>query len=218
MKRLRRGSRHAISWMLSALLTASVIGTAHAQSSITERSAVSELDSLKQTYTVPGFRIGGQYDLGAPETWKDGGVGGTTLESLGAAPARTAYIAVGTPERNAAGEIINAIVINAFFSGDATSMYSNWSVGGAGNAFSDGALVGPGLLFDTDRFYVIFVDALGLWGASKPSDGLGRDFPLYNYYDMVHLNYRLLREHLASVGSSCPRACPWAGPRPIIGA
>lgn len=196
MKRLRRGSRHAIGWMLSALLTASVIGTAHAQSSITERSAVPELDSLKQTYTVPGFRIGGQYDLGAPETWQDGGVGGTTLESLGAAPARTAYIAVGTPERNAEGEIINAIVINAFFSGDATSMYSNWHVGGAGNAFSGGPLVGSGLLFDTDRFYVIFVDALGLWGASKPSDGLGRDFPIYNYYDMVHLNYRLLREHL----------------------
>ncbi|MFE8033423.1 alpha/beta hydrolase [Thiohalocapsa marina] len=196
MKRLRRGPRRTIGWLLSALLTASPIVTAHAQASITERSAVPELDALKQTYEVPGFRIGGRYDLDDPDAWKDGGVGGTTLESLGAAPARTAYIAVGTPERNAEGEIINAIVINAFFSGDATSMYSNWYAGGAGNAFSGGALVGPGLLFDTDRFYVIFVDALGLWGASKPSDGLARRFPMYSYYDMVHLNYRLLREHL----------------------
>ena len=68
--------------------------------------------------------------------------------------------------------------------------------GQAGNSFSGGALVGPGLLFDTNRFYVVFVDALGLFGASKPSDGLGRKFPVYSYYDVVHLNYRLLRDHL----------------------
>ena len=68
--------------------------------------------------------------------------------------------------------------------------------GQAGNGFSGGALVGPGLLFDTNRFYVVFVDALGLFGASKPSDGLGRKFPVYSYYDVVHLNYRLLRDHL----------------------
>ena len=43
---------------------------------------------------------------------------------------------------------------------------------------------------------IVFVDALGLFGASKPSDGLGRRFPVYSYYDVVHLNYRLLRDHL----------------------
>ena len=79
-------------------------------------------------------------------------------------------------------------------------MRRRWSTtgwpGSAGNAFSGGALVGPGLLFDTNRFYVVFVDALGLFGASKPSDGLGRKFPVYSYYDVVHLNYRLLRDHL----------------------
>ena len=36
----------------------------------------------------------------------------------------------------------------------------------------------------------------GCSGASKPSDGLGRKFPVYSYYDVVHLNYRLLRDHL----------------------
>lgn len=191
-----RGARRAVQWMLSALLTLSLIGTAHAQSPITERSAVPALNDLKQTYEVPQFRIGGRYDLAKPADWADGGVGGTTLESLGAGPAKTAYIAVGTPRRNAQGEIVNAIVINTFFSGDATSMYFNWYAGQPGNAFSGGPLVGPGLLFDTDRFYVVFLDALGLWGASKPSDGLGRLFPAYSYYDMVHLNYRLLRNHL----------------------
>jgi homoserine O-acetyltransferase/O-succinyltransferase len=81
------------------------------------------LDHLKHTYQVANFRIGGNYDLATPGAWESGGAGGTTLESLGAGPAQTAYIAVGTPKRNAKGEIINAIVISTFSSGDATSMY-----------------------------------------------------------------------------------------------
>jgi pimeloyl-ACP methyl ester carboxylesterase len=157
---------------------------------------VASLDNLKKTYDVPNFRIGGKYDLAKPQAWQNGADGGTTLESLGAGPAHTAYIAVGTPRRDAKGEIVNAIVINSYYSGDATAMYNNWYPGMSGNGFSGGPLVGPGLLFDTDRFYVVFVDALGLWGASKPSDGLGRKFPIYSYYDVVQLNYRLLRDHL----------------------
>ena len=172
-----------------------VLGVASAQP-ITARSVVAGLDSLKQTYEVSNFRIGGKYDLAKPASWQGGGDGGTTLESLGGKPAHTAYIAVGTPKRNAKGEIVNAIVINSYYSGDATAMYNNWYAGQPGNGFSGGALVGPGLLFDTNRFYVVFVDALGLWGASKPSDGLGRKFPVYSYYDVTHLNYRLLRDHL----------------------
>jgi homoserine O-acetyltransferase len=42
----------------------------------------------------------------------------------------------------------------------------------------------------------VFLDAIGLWGASKPSHGLGRKFPHYNYMDMVVANQRLLRDHL----------------------
>ena len=177
----------------AALLAA---GSAVAQQPITPRSVVTALDGRKLTHEVPNFRIGGKYDLAQPAAWANGGVGGATLESLGAKPARTAYIALGTPQRNAKGEIVNAIVINSYYSGDATAMYNNWVPGQAGNKFSGGALVGPGLLFDTNRFYVVFVDALGLFGASKPSDGLGRKFPVYSYYDVVHLNYRLLRDHL----------------------
>jgi len=178
---------------LAALLAT---GPAAAQQPLTPRSVVAALDAKKLTYEVPNFRIGGKYDLAQPAAWADGGVGGTTLESLGAKPARTSYIAMGTPKRNAKGEIVNAIVINSYYSGDATAMANNWVAGHAGNTFSGGALVGPGLLFDTNRFYVVFVDALGLFGASKPSDALGRKFPVYSYYDVVHLNYRLLRDHL----------------------
>ncbi len=188
--------RRLANWLVSAFLMLMLAGTASAQQTLTPRSAVQSLDKLKQTYEVKNFRIGGKYDLARPDAWALGGEGGTTLESLGADPARTAYIAVGTPKKNAKGEIVNAIVISSYYSGDATTMYSNWYAGQAGNEFSGGALVGPGLLFDTDRFYVIFLDALGLWGASKPSDGLGRKFPVYSYYDVVQLNYRLLRDHL----------------------
>jgi homoserine acetyltransferase len=168
-------------------------GAATAQQAITPRSVVAEMDGTKKTYEVPDFPIGGKYDVAKPASF---GEGGKTLESLGGKPAHTAYIAMGTPKRNAKGEIVNAIVINSYYSGDATAMCNNWCAGKAGNGFSGGALVGPGLLFDTDRFYVVFVDALGLWGASKPSDGLGRKFPVYSYYDVVQLNYRLLRDHL----------------------
>lgn len=186
----------AATLMLALSIALPLAGLAHAQAAVTERSAVAALDKLKQTYEVRNFRIGGKYNLATPKAWENGGEGGTTLESLGAAPARSSYIAVGTPKRNDKGEIINAIVISTFFSGDATSMYNSWYEGQSGNGFSGGALVGPGRQFDTDRFYVIFLDGLGLWGASKPSDGLGRKFPVYSYYDMTQLNYRLLRDHL----------------------
>lgn len=190
------GWRGGMRWLASLTLTLTMAFTVNAQQSLTARSVVAAQDKLKQSYSVKNFRIGGKYDLANPSSWENGAEGGTTLESLGAPPATTAYMALGTPKRNAKGEIVNAIVINSYYSGDATTMYTNWVAGQAGNAFSGGALVGPGLLFDTNRFYVVFVDALGLWGASKPSDGLGRKFPVYSYYDMVQLNYRLLRDHL----------------------
>ncbi|MBA2963782.1 MULTISPECIES: alpha/beta hydrolase [Ramlibacter] len=197
MGRLLPSLPGVVAGCLFALVAALVpLVPAHAQQTLTPRSVVAELDGLKQTWTLPNFRIGGKYDLADPKAWENGAPDGVTLESLGAGPARTAYIAVGTPKRNAKGEIVNAIVVSSYYSGDATAMYNNWYAGQKGNGFSGGALVGPGLLFDTNRFYVVFVDGLGLWGASKPSDGLGRKFPVYSYYDMVQLNYRLLRDHL----------------------
>ena len=73
-------------------------------------------------------------------------------------------------------------------------MYEQWVKGAA---LSGGVpIIGPGRPIDTDRYYVIMVDPLGTWGASKPSDGLGIKFPQYSYYDMVQANYRLLRDGL----------------------
>jgi homoserine acetyltransferase len=165
-----------------------------AAESLTRRSSQEQHDGLKQYYEIPDFRLGGRYDLGNPSSWSFGGEGGKTLESLGAGKLRTAYIAVGTPRRNAAGEITNAVVINSYYSGDSTDMYEQWVKGTA--LSGKDPVIGPGRPIDTNRYYVVMVDPLGTWGESKPSDGLGIKFPQYSYFDMVQANYRMLRDHL----------------------
>jgi homoserine O-acetyltransferase len=176
---------------LFLLLVATSIAVAQP---FTRRSSQPQHDGLKQYYEIPDFRLGGRYDLGDPAKWEFGGEGGATLESLGGGKLRMAYIAVGTPRRNAAGEITNAVVISSYYSGDSTDMYEQWV---KGTALSGGIpIIGSGRPIDTDRYYVVMVDPLGTWGASKPSDGLGTKFPQYSYYDMVQANYRLLRDHL----------------------
>jgi homoserine O-acetyltransferase/O-succinyltransferase len=107
-----------------------------------------------------------------------------------------AYITVGTPRRDKAGNIVNAVIVSSCYGGDSTSMYDFWHEGGKNNEFSKGAIIGPGKLIDTDSYYVIFLDAIGMWGAGKPSDGLGPKFPKYTILDMVQANYRLLRDEL----------------------
>jgi homoserine O-acetyltransferase len=161
----------------------------------TRRSSQQQHDGLKQYYEIADFRLGGKYDLNAsPDRWRHGGEGGMTLESLGGGKLRTAYIAIGTPRRNTAGEIVNAVVISSYYSGDSTDMYEQWV---KGTALSGGVpIIGSGRPIDTDKYYVVMVDPLGTWGASKPSDGLGIKFPQYSYFDMVQANYRMLRDHL----------------------
>jgi homoserine O-acetyltransferase len=176
---------------LLVLLIATPIAAAE---SFTRRSSQMQHDELKKTVEIANFRLGGKYDLSDPSKWENGGEGGVTLESLGGGKLHSAYIAVGTPRRNGAGEITNAVIINSYYSGDSTDMYEQWV---KGSALSGGVpIIGPGRPIDTDRYYVIMVDPLGTWGASKPSDGLGIKFPQYTYYDMVQANYRMLRDNL----------------------
>lgn len=172
-----------------------LIGTSFALAQpFTRRSSQMQHDELKKTYEIANFRLGGKYDLADPSKWENGGEGGVTLESLGAGKLRTAYIAIGNARRNAAGEITNAVIVNSYYSGDSTDMYEQWVKGAA---LSGGVpIIGPGRPIDTDRYYVVMVDPLGTWGASKPSDGLGIKFPQYSYYDMVQANYRMLRDGL----------------------
>ncbi|MGY3037743.1 homoserine O-acetyltransferase [Bradyrhizobium sp. USDA 4354] len=188
-----KGSEAMRRALVSAVLL--LIGTSLALAQpFTRRSSQVQHDELKKTYEIANFRLGGKYDLSDPSKWDNGGEGGVTLESLGGGKLRTAYIAIGNARRNAAGEITNAVIVNSYYSGDSTDMYEQWVKGAA---LSGGVpIIGPGRPIDTDRYYVVMVDPLGTWGASKPSDGLGAKFPQYSYYDMVQANYRMLRDGL----------------------
>jgi len=184
--------------LFSALLVlAFIVAAASAYAEpITRLSGVPDLESLKKYQSVPNFAIGGKYDLANEGSFELGGAGGVTLESLGREPLRLSYIAAGTPERDKDGKIVNAVIISTYYSGDSSFGYFFWYDGQKGNAFAEGPVVGPGKMIDTDKYYVIFLDALGLWGASKPSDGLGMKFPRYSILDCTQANYRLLKDHL----------------------
>src|SRR3954447_22946883 len=186
--------RSSMKRLFACLLLLALSASVATAQPFSRRSSQAQHDGLKQYYEVANFKLGGKYDLANPSKWENGGEGGVTLESLGGGKLRTAYIAVGTPRRNAAGEITNAVVISSYYSGDSTDMYEQWFKGAALSGTTP--IIGPGRPIDTDRYYVVMVDPLGTWGASKPSDGLGIKFPQYSYFDMVQANYRMLRDHL----------------------
>src|SRR6516225_9280497 len=181
--------RRFIAGLLLLVVSSSV---AWADPPFTRRSSQEKHDGLKKYCEIPNFKLGGRYDLSNVSAWEFGGEGGKTLESLGAGKLRTAYIAIGTPRRNDAGEITNAAIVNSYYSGDSTDMYEQWVKGTALSGTDP--VIGPGRPIDTDRYYVVMVDPLGTWGDSKPSDGLGIKFPQYSYFDLVQANYRLLRD------------------------
>ncbi len=56
--------------------------------------------------------------------------------------------------------------------------------------------VGPGKMYDTDKYFFIGVDAVGGGNSSQPSDGLGMSFPRYTIRDMVRTQYELLTKGL----------------------
>ena len=56
--------------------------------------------------------------------------------------------------------------------------------------------IGPGKAFDTNKYFVITVDAIGGGGSSKPADGLGAEFPAYTIRDMVWAQHQLLTQGL----------------------
>ncbi len=193
MKLYRRN--HWYGLCIAVLLIVSFNVSAYSES-VTRLSGVSDLHDLKKFYSIPGFKIGGEYEFGNEAACEFGGKGGVTLESLGQEPLRVAWIEAGTPKRDKNGKITNAVIISPYYSGDASFMYNFWYEGQKGNKFCRRAVAGQRKIIDTDKYYVIFLDALGLWGASKPSNGLGMKFPRYSMIDVVQANYRLLKDKL----------------------
>lgn len=107
---------------------------------------------------------------------------GETLPEL-----RIHYTTLGSPHRDSAGEIDNAVMVLH-------------GTGGTGKQFlrpqfAD-ELYGPGQPLDISKYWIILPDNIGHGGSSKPSDGLRMRFPKYTYNDMVEAQHRMLTEGL----------------------
>ena len=107
---------------------------------------------------------------------------GGTLPEL-----RMHYRTLGTPVRDAAGRVTNAVLLLHGTGGTGAQFLSP--------QFAD-ALFGSGQPLDVTRYYIIMPDNLGHGRSSKPSDGLRAGFPAYQYADMVEAQRRLLVEGL----------------------
>jgi homoserine O-acetyltransferase len=97
------------------------------------------------------------------------------------------YYTLGTPQKDAAGKVRNAVLILH-------------GTGGTGRQFLTpnfgGVLFGPGQLLDATKYFIILPDNVGHGESSKPSDGMHMRFPHYEYDDMIDLQYRLLTQGL----------------------
>jgi len=109
-------------------------------------------------------------------------VSGQTLSEL-----RLHYTTIGTPSKNAAGKVTNAVIIMHGTGGSGRSFLSA--------TFAD-VLFKQGGALDASRYFIILPDAIGHGQSSKPSDGLRLQFPNYRYEDMVRLQHKLVTEKL----------------------
>jgi homoserine O-acetyltransferase/O-succinyltransferase len=100
---------------------------------------------------------------------------------------RIHYVTLGTPQRNANGDVTNAVLLLH-------------GTTGTGKAFLTPLmrreLFAPGQALDASRYFIVIPDGLGRGGSSKPSDGLHTRFPHYGYSDVVEANHRLLVDGL----------------------
>jgi homoserine O-acetyltransferase len=107
---------------------------------------------------------------------------GETLASL-----NLHYRTIGTPRRDAAGVVRNAVLILH-------------GTGGTGAGFLSqtfgGELFAAGQPLDATRYFIILPDGIGHGKSSKPSDSLHARFPKYTYDDMVRAQHMLLADGL----------------------
>jgi homoserine O-acetyltransferase/O-succinyltransferase len=100
---------------------------------------------------------------------------------------RMHYMTLGTPKRNGAGDIVNAVLLLHGTSGASTTWLTP--------SLADG-LFAEGQPLDASEYFVILPDSIGSGRSSKPSDGLRGKFPHYRYRDAVILQHRLVTEGL----------------------
>ncbi|MCU1310947.1 MAG: Alpha/beta hydrolase [Candidatus Angelobacter sp.] len=136
--------------------------------------------------------------------------GGEKLPEL-----RLHYRTLGEPQRDAQGNVTNAILILH-------------STGGSSEQFLNdrfaAVLFNPGQLLDSTKYFIIIPDSIGHGKSSKPSDGLHARFPQYRYADMVRAQHQLITDHLnvqhlrlvMGMSMGCMHAWMWAEDYPRI--
>ena len=105
---------------------------------------------------------------------------GETLPQL-----RMHFTTLGSPHRNAAGAIDNAVMVLHGTGGDGKQFLRP--------QFAD-ELYGPGQPLDIRKYWIILPDNIGHGKSSKPSDGLRMKFPKYDYDDMVAAQHAMLQQ------------------------
>jgi homoserine O-acetyltransferase len=118
------------------------------------------------TYVVPEFRF----------------ANGETLKNL-----RLHYVTLGTPHRNAAGHVDNAVLVLHGTGGDTNQFLREQF---AGVLFVDGGML------DASKYFIVITDGIGHGKSSKPSDGMHATFPHYGYRDMVRAQHDVLVDGL----------------------
>ncbi|MGI4979965.1 MAG: alpha/beta fold hydrolase [Janthinobacterium lividum] len=97
------------------------------------------------------------------------------------------YLTLGTPHRNAAGKVDNAVLVLHGTGGNrftlTTPVFAN-------------ELFAAGQPLDASKYLLILPDDIGQGDSSKPSDGLHMRFPKYDYDDMVRSQYQMLMDGL----------------------
>jgi homoserine O-acetyltransferase len=109
-------------------------------------------------------------------------VDGETLTNL-----KLHYVTVGSPRRDRAGHVTNAVLVMHGTGGAATQFLRDEFAG---------ILFAPGGLLDAAKYFIIIPDAIGHGESSKPSDGLHAKFPHYGYRDMVALQHAVVTDAL----------------------
>lgn len=56
--------------------------------------------------------------------------------------------------------------------------------------------IGPGKTYDSDKYFLVSVDAIGGGTSSQPKDGLGSKFPAYTIRDLVRAQHELVTKGL----------------------
>ncbi|MBI2516695.1 MAG: alpha/beta fold hydrolase [Opitutae bacterium] len=100
---------------------------------------------------------------------------------------RIHYRTVGTPRRDAAGVVRNAVLITHGTTGSGAQFIRPEFAG---------ELFGPRQPLDAAKYFIVLPDGIGHGKSGKPSDGLHARFPHYGYRDMIEAQRRLLVDGL----------------------